>query len=37
MTTYYVTADLDRALTEQEAKEIGVPHEKFFQKSSISS
>ena len=30
MTTYYVTADLDRAPTEQEAKEIGVPHAKIF-------
>ena len=30
MTTYYVTADLDRAPTEQEAKEIGVPHAKVF-------
>lgn len=30
MTTYYVTADLDRAPTEQETKEIGVPHAKIF-------
>lgn len=30
MTTYYVTADFDRAPTEQEAKEIGVPHAKIF-------
>lgn len=30
MTTYYVTADLDRAPTEQEAKEIGIPHAKVF-------
>lgn len=30
MTTYYVTADLDRAPTKQEAKEIGVPHAKIF-------
>ena len=30
MTTYYVTADLDRAPAEQEAKEIGVPHAKVF-------
>lgn len=28
MTTYYVTADLDRAPTTQEAKEIGVPRAK---------
>ena len=30
MTTYYVTADLDRAPTAQEAKEIGVPRAKIF-------
>lgn len=30
MTTYYVTADLDRAPTEQEAKEIGVPRAKIY-------
>ena len=30
MTTYYVTADLDRAPTEQETTEIGVPHVKIF-------
>ncbi len=30
MTTYYVTADLDRAPTEQETTEIGVPHAKIF-------
>ena len=37
MTTYYVTADLDRAPTEQEAREIGVPHAEFFQNSVIFS
>lgn len=30
MTTYYVTADLDRAPTAQEAKEIGVPRAKIY-------
>lgn len=30
MTTYYVTADLDRTPTAQESKEIGVPHAKVF-------
>lgn len=30
MTTYYVTADLDRAPTEQETTEIGVPRAKIF-------
>lgn len=30
MTTYYVTADLDRAPTEQESKEIGVPRAKIY-------
>lgn len=30
MTTYYVTADLDRAPTEQETTEIGIPHAKIF-------
>lgn len=30
MMTYYVTADLDRAPTEQEAKEIGVPRAKIY-------
>lgn len=30
MATYYVTADLDRAPTEQEAKEIGVPRAKIY-------
>lgn len=30
MTTYYVIADLDRAPTAQEAKEIGVPRAKIF-------
>ena len=30
MTTYYVTADLDRAPTTQEAKEIGFPRAKVF-------
>lgn len=30
MTTYYVTADLDRAPTAQEAKEIGAPRAKIY-------
>lgn len=30
MMTYYVTADLDRAPTEQETKEIGVPRAKIY-------